>query len=94
MRMSHARSITTEPGGVRNQESKLRAAAADHRVQFYQSDTYLDAAVADFQADGVTVGQPLIVIATESRRLGLSDRRRSTRRWSASRAAIGTSFGW
>ena len=77
MRMSHAQSITTEPGGVRKQESKLRAAAADHRVQFYESDAYLDAAVADFLADGLTVGQPLIVIATESRRLGLGDRLRA-----------------
>jgi PAS domain S-box-containing protein len=36
-----------------------------HVVQFYEDDEFLTAAVADFLADGLTVGQPAVVLATQ-----------------------------
>src|SRR5688500_13969716 len=39
-----------------------------HIVQFYENDHFLSAAVADFLADGLQTGQPVIVIATEPHR--------------------------
>ncbi|HEY5062978.1 MAG TPA: MEDS domain-containing protein [Gemmatimonadaceae bacterium] len=45
-----------------------RAGLPGHDVQFYRSDAYLTRAVVDFLAAGVRVGQPIIVIATESHR--------------------------
>jgi hypothetical protein len=39
-----------------------------HDVQFYRTDAHLTRTVADFLADGVRAGQPLIVIATEPHR--------------------------
>jgi DcmR-like sensory protein len=43
-----------------------------HDVQFYQSEIHLLRTVADFLADGVRVGQPLVVIATEAHRKGFA----------------------
>jgi hypothetical protein len=43
-----------------------------HDVQFYRTEGYLTRAVADFLADGVRAGQPLIVIATEAHRVGFA----------------------
>ncbi|MGH7652742.1 MAG: MEDS domain-containing protein [Gemmatimonadaceae bacterium] len=43
-----------------------------HDVQFYKSDAYLTSAVSDFLAAGVRVGQPLIVIATQSHRIAFA----------------------
>ena len=45
-----------------------------HHVQFYEDDEYLVSAVADFLAAGLTIGQPLVVIATESHRASLTAR--------------------
>jgi signal transduction histidine kinase len=39
-----------------------------HRVQFYESEDFLASTVADFLAAGLSVGQPLVVIATEAHR--------------------------
>lgn len=39
-----------------------------HDVQFYENEHFLAAAVADFLAAGISVGQPLIVIATQEHR--------------------------
>ncbi|MFN2601877.1 MAG: ATP-binding protein [Gemmatimonadaceae bacterium] len=39
-----------------------------HDVQFYENDHFLAAAVADFLAGGIAVGQPVIVIATQEHR--------------------------
>ena len=39
-----------------------------HTVQFYENEHFLSAAVADFLADGIAVGQPLVVIATQPHR--------------------------
>jgi len=45
-----------------------RAGDAGHDVQFYQTEAHLTRTVAEFLADGVRAGQPLIVIATEPHR--------------------------
>lgn len=42
----------------------------NHVVQFYENDHFLVAAVADFLAAGIAVGQPLVVIATADHREG------------------------
>jgi len=39
-----------------------------HDVQFYENEHFLAAAVADFLAGGITVGQPVVVIATQEHR--------------------------
>ena len=52
-------------------------AGSSHTVQFYEDDNFLSAAVADFLADGLAVGQPLIVIATEPHREAFSVRLKS-----------------
>jgi hypothetical protein len=48
------------------------AGAIGHDVQFYRSESYLMGEVADFLANGVRVGQPLVVIATEAHRAGFA----------------------
>jgi hypothetical protein len=45
-----------------------RAGLPGHDVQFYRTDAYLVDSVVKFLADGVRVGQPIIVIATEAHR--------------------------
>jgi signal transduction histidine kinase len=47
---------------------------AEHRVQFYDSEDFLAAAVADFLAPGISNGQPLVVIATEPHRASFASR--------------------
>jgi signal transduction histidine kinase len=47
---------------------RIDGAAPSHDVQFYENDYFLAAAVGDFLADGLTAGQPLIVIATQPHR--------------------------
>jgi signal transduction histidine kinase len=44
--------------------------AAPHRhiVRFYENDTFLTAAVADFLAEGLAAGEPAVVIATPAHR--------------------------
>lgn len=48
-----------------------------HVVQFYDSETYLAAAVSDFLAPGLRSGQPVLVIATLEHREAFSIRLRS-----------------
>ena len=42
--------------------------ASSHSVQFYEDEEFLSTAVAEFLAVGLTVGQPIVVIATEPHR--------------------------
>src|SRR4051812_16109790 len=48
-----------------------------HIVQFYDSDSYLVSAVADFLAAGLRVGQPVLVIATPEHREAFTARVRA-----------------
>jgi hypothetical protein len=48
-----------------------------HDVQFYENEEFLQTAVANFLADGVRVGQPIIVIATSAHRKAFAERMRS-----------------
>jgi signal transduction histidine kinase len=50
---------------------------ADHVVRFYESDDILCDAVADFLMEGLTIGQPIVVIATEPHRDALTERMKS-----------------
>lgn len=50
------------------QEPRGGGAGPAHTVQFYENEHFLAAAVADFLAAGISVGQPLVVIATEPHR--------------------------
>jgi hypothetical protein len=45
-----------------------------HSVQFYEDDAYLVGAVAGFLAQGLIVGQPIVVIATETHRTAFAQR--------------------
>jgi signal transduction histidine kinase len=54
--LAEPRNPSTEPPG------------GTHAVQFYENEHFLAAAVADFLADGISVGQPLVVIATQPHR--------------------------
>ena len=47
---------------------KLPGNAGHHAVQFYRDDARLCQSVADFLADGIAAGQPLVVIATPEHR--------------------------
>ena len=51
-----------------NTDGPTPAGLAGHDVHFYRSDETLIRSVVDFLAEGIRVGQPLIVIATESHR--------------------------
>jgi KaiC/GvpD/RAD55 family RecA-like ATPase len=55
----------------------LRAWVPSHDVQFYQNEDFLATAVAQYLADGVRSGQPLIVITTAAHRKAFADRMRS-----------------
>jgi signal transduction histidine kinase/ActR/RegA family two-component response regulator len=46
--------------------------ASAHTVQFYESDSFLHDTVAGFLADGLTAGQPAIVIATDAHNKGFA----------------------
>ena len=46
----------------------------EHVVQFYETHDFLVGAVADFLAEGLWTGQPLVVIATSEHREGIVDR--------------------
>ena len=48
--------------------AQAQTSGSGHTVQFYENDHFLAAAVADFLADGMSAGQPLVVIATEPHR--------------------------
>jgi signal transduction histidine kinase len=47
-----------------------------HQVQFYEGDEFLVATVADFVAAGLTIGQPVILIATGEHRAAFARRLR------------------
>ena len=51
-----------ESGGV-SRTSNLHGGPG-HAVQFYEREEYLYAVVAEFLAQGLTAGEPTIVIAT------------------------------
>jgi signal transduction histidine kinase len=46
--------------------------AADHSVQFYESSDYLCTLVARFVAEGLRMGEPAVLIATEAHRAGFA----------------------
>jgi signal transduction histidine kinase len=60
------------PGARRRESLELvvddSSRTPEHRVQFYDSDDFLVATVADFLARGIKGGHPLVVIATEPHR--------------------------
>jgi signal transduction histidine kinase len=62
------------PDSVAGHDLVLPGAGAAHRVQFYENEEFLASAVADFLASGLTVGQSLIVIATEAHRAAFASR--------------------
>jgi hypothetical protein len=46
--------------------SPFRAWVPSHDVQFYETDAFLSRSVAAYLVEGVRLGQPIVVIATES----------------------------
>ena len=48
------------------------ATASRHIVQFYENDDFLCATVADFLAEGIGAGQPIVVIATQPHRKAIA----------------------
>ena len=58
------------PGSVaaRRHTPNDAAIASSHIVQFYENDSFLCETVADFLADGIRAGQPVVIIATEPHR--------------------------
>jgi hypothetical protein len=51
--------------------------AVGHDVQFYESEMFLVDRVAEFLAEGIRAGQPLVVIATDLHRRGFAARLRA-----------------
>ena len=49
------------------------AGLTGHAVQFYRTDAFLTKAVVEFLADGVTAGQPILVVATEAHRRAFAE---------------------
>ncbi|MFN2564611.1 MAG: ATP-binding protein [Gemmatimonadaceae bacterium] len=68
MRSSPARPVAAGTGADSGHELVLPSVGPAHRVQFYEDERFLASTVADFLAAGLTVGQSLVVIATESHR--------------------------
>src|SRR5437867_2366900 len=64
---AHAPSTARRPDGSAR-DLVLPSVAPGHGVQFYEDEDYLAAAVSDFLAAGLTLGQPSVVIATEPHR--------------------------
>ena len=64
---AHAPSTAPRPDGSAR-DLVLPSVAPGHGVQFYEDEDYLAAAVSDFLAAGLTLGQPSVVIATEPHR--------------------------
>jgi signal transduction histidine kinase len=50
---------------------------SSHVVQFYEDETFLAGAVADFLAGGLATGQPCVVVATEPHRKAIAHRLKS-----------------
>jgi signal transduction histidine kinase len=70
--MAHLRSphvpLSAAPRAEPGHHLVLPASETAHRVQFYEDEEFLASTVADFLAAGLTVGQSLVVIATEPHR--------------------------
>ena len=74
MDQATVRSISSAPsaGGTAS-----TVPAHDHVVQFYENDHFLEAAVGEFLADGLSASQPVLVVATAARRDALTQRLRA-----------------
>jgi signal transduction histidine kinase/ActR/RegA family two-component response regulator len=68
-------SLEAPPGGRDPGEGV--PAGPGHTVQFYENETFLAAAVADFVGDGILAGEPAIVLATEAHRRAFGRRLRA-----------------
>src|SRR5439155_4289562 len=64
---AHAPSTAPRPDGSAR-DLVLPSVVPGHGVQFYEDEDFLAAAVSDFLAAGLTLGQPSVVIATEAHR--------------------------
>jgi signal transduction histidine kinase len=75
MTQPHLRLVESAPGSASTVDAALYAASEPtHLVQFYDTETYLAAAVADYLAGGLRSGQPVLVIATPDHRDAFSIR--------------------
>jgi signal transduction histidine kinase len=75
MQQSQLRLVESARAPANTIEADLYAAAdPTHVVQFYETETYLAAAVADYLAGGLRSGQPVLVIATPEHRDAFSVR--------------------
>jgi signal transduction histidine kinase len=74
MRSPHVHALSTPAGGGTGHDLVLPASGPTHRVQFYETEEFLASTVADFLAAGLTVGQSLVVIATEPHRQAFTRR--------------------
>jgi hypothetical protein len=68
----HSR-LATELSNTSCRTQPTPAGLVGHDVHFYRTDDALVASVVDFLAAGVRVGQPIIVIATDSHRRAVAD---------------------
>jgi signal transduction histidine kinase len=69
----------TARGRIRAPRTRRGRPAAHHHhaVQFYESDGFLTGAVADFLAEGIRAGEPVVVIATAAHREAFAGRLRA-----------------
>lgn len=78
MQQSRLRLVENAQSPTSTPEAALYAAAdPTHVVQFYDTETYLAAAVADYLAGGLRSGQPVLAIATPEHRDAFSMRLKS-----------------
>lgn len=69
LRQHMMRAVAATDGKV----GATRAGMTGHDVQLYRTDAYLTRGVVDFLAQGLRIGQPSIVIATEPHRRAFAD---------------------
>jgi signal transduction histidine kinase len=75
MTQPQLRLVESAPGAANTVDAALYAASEPtHLVQFYDTETYLAAAVADYLAGGLREGQPVLVVATPEHRDAFSIR--------------------
>jgi len=75
MTQPQLRLVESAPGTASTVDAALYAASEPtHLVQFYDTETYLAAAVADYLAGGLREGQPVLVVATREHRDAFSIR--------------------
>jgi len=75
MTQPQLRLVDSAPGTASSVDAALYAASGPtHLVQFYDTETYLAAAVADYLAGGLRAGQPVLVVATPEHRDAFSIR--------------------